>query len=270
MRDDTQKMNLSPDEYEGFITELIKQLSFSKHAKIFRNVEFTGVRQPGKYEIDIALEIDLDSLNFLIIVECKNWKRPVDRPIIQKFAQTKDAISAHKAVIVSPIGFTKEAIDVAKSLGIALWVVSKTEWIKTLGFPYKDKTEELISKFRDALIDKLEINYEYLKSLDDIGLVEYENVLDKPALLKIIDAEIDKIENKENKSRERDFIDETEVRAAWLKYSHYRFVGSLGIVYNSPYLCRGDAISEIIDSILIYKNANYALLLQSLKRPKSF
>jgi len=266
MSDDTQKMSLSPNEYEDFVTEIIRQMSFSKKARISRNVEFIGVRQPGKYEIDIALEINLDSLDFLIIVECKNWKRPVDRPIIQKLAQTKDAISAHKAVVVSPIGFTKEAIEVAKSLGIALWVVSKTEWVKTLGFGYEDKIEELISKFRDTLIDKLEIDHEYLQSLSDIGLVEYQSVLEKPALLKILDEEIEKIRRKKPRNKQLDFVTEIEDRPSWLKYTHYRVVGTATIAYNFPHLCEGDAISEIIDSILIHKDTNYASLLQSLKQ----
>ena len=44
---------------------------------------------------------------------------------MQKLAQTRDAIGAHKAPIASPSGFSKGAIDVAETLGIALWVIAK-------------------------------------------------------------------------------------------------------------------------------------------------
>jgi hypothetical protein len=59
----------------------------------------------------------------LIIIECKNWSRPIDREEIQKLIQTRDAISAHKAAFASPTGYTKEADEVAKANGVALWVI---------------------------------------------------------------------------------------------------------------------------------------------------
>src|SRR5262249_37048660 len=70
-----------------------------------------------------------DAIRFLLIVECKNWKRPVDRPVVQKIAQTRDAIGADKAAIASPLGFTREAHDVACSLEVALWIITLAEWV---------------------------------------------------------------------------------------------------------------------------------------------
>jgi Restriction endonuclease len=64
------------------------------------------------------------SLFFLLIVECKNWGRAVDRPVIQKLVQTRDAIAAHKAVVASPVGFSEEAVEVARANGVALWQIS--------------------------------------------------------------------------------------------------------------------------------------------------
>src|SRR5262249_8683414 len=82
---------------------------------------FQGKRQPGKYEIDIAVEVRFSEvIYFLLIIECKYWNCPVDRPVIQAVAQTRDAISAHKAVIATVQGFSKEAISVAEPLGVAL------------------------------------------------------------------------------------------------------------------------------------------------------
>jgi hypothetical protein len=66
-------------------------------------------------------------------VECKRWSRPVDRPVIQKLAQTRDAIAAHKAAVASPVGFTGEAVDVAAVHGIALWVISEASWRIVMG-----------------------------------------------------------------------------------------------------------------------------------------
>ena len=121
---------LTASEFEQYVAELVQALKFAKQGIVYRNRRFAGIRQPGVYEIDVALEIQLDpAINFTLIVECKNWKRRVDRPIVQKLAQTRDAIGADKAAIASPLGFTKEAKEVARTLGIALWVITLHEWI---------------------------------------------------------------------------------------------------------------------------------------------
>lgn len=120
-------------EYERYVAELVSQLRFGRHVAISRNRRFEGVRQPGHYEVDIAVEFHVDKrLRFLLVVECKNWSRPVDRPVVQQLVQTRDAISAHKAAIASPLGFTSEAIEVATAHGVALWVISTIEWITWL------------------------------------------------------------------------------------------------------------------------------------------
>ena len=132
---------LTPKEYEAYVGELVCKLDFAKTGKIEMNRRFEGVRQPGTYEIDVALEVQLaEAINFLLIVECKNWKRPVDRPVVQKLAQTRDAISADKAAIVSPVGFTEEAKSVARSLGVALWIITLDEWtiLRSTGHRYFD------------------------------------------------------------------------------------------------------------------------------------
>jgi Restriction endonuclease len=112
---------MTSSEYEEYVTKIVRQFDFCKHAKISNNRKFQGKRQPSEYEIDIAIEVRFsEAVDFLMIIECKFWNRPVDRPVIQSVAQTKDAISAHKAVVVTVQGFSKEAISVAEAHGIAL------------------------------------------------------------------------------------------------------------------------------------------------------
>ena len=84
---------MNAQEYEAFVTEILSSLECFETGEVHTNRRYDGVRQPGKYEIDIAVEISFgDVCNFLLIVECKNWQRPVDRPVVQKLAQTRDAI----------------------------------------------------------------------------------------------------------------------------------------------------------------------------------
>ncbi|MEC0234850.1 restriction endonuclease [Paenibacillus kribbensis] len=113
-------------EYEDFVEETLKCLDFFNNSSIYRNKKYQGVRQAGSYEIDIAFETEIHNMiKFTLIVECKYHGRPITRPIVQNLHQTKEAINAQKGALVSPIGFTKEAIEVADNLGISLWVISK-------------------------------------------------------------------------------------------------------------------------------------------------
>ncbi|WP_281557008.1 restriction endonuclease [Thalassomonas sp. RHCl1] len=115
---------MTHQEYEQHVSNIIKNIESFNNATIATNKKIAGIQQPGTYEIDVSVTFQIDDiLSFHLIIECKKWKRPVDRPVVQKLVQTRGAISAHKAAIVSPSGFTREAVAVAKAHGIALWVI---------------------------------------------------------------------------------------------------------------------------------------------------
>ncbi|WDD97104.1 restriction endonuclease [Thalassomonas actiniarum] len=115
---------MTHQEYEQHVSNIIKNIESFNNATIATNKKIAGVQQPGHYEIDVSVTFQIDDiLSFHLIIECKKWQRPVDRPVVQKLVQTRGAIAAHKAAIVSPSGFTKEAVAVAKAHGIALWVI---------------------------------------------------------------------------------------------------------------------------------------------------
>jgi hypothetical protein len=119
------------------------------------------------YEIDIAVELFLSQhVFFRMIVECKNHRRPVTRPVVQQLAQTRDAIAAHKAAIASPTGFSGEAMHVARDLGIALWVMAHdvpTRVIMGLMGPY-------VSPYT-TLYYELRLEYLKLFGIDPAGEV---------------------------------------------------------------------------------------------------
>jgi hypothetical protein len=159
---------MNSKQYEEYVAGVVRSLSISKHAKVYRNRRYPGVRQPGSYEIDVACEVWVDdALFFLIIVECKNWKTPVDRPQIQKLIQTRDAISAHKAAFASPVGHTKEAIVVAKANGIALWIIAQGIYVPLCGGGYAaySVTLAMSRSFRRFIYDLFEYAGDYYTSL---------------------------------------------------------------------------------------------------------
>jgi Restriction endonuclease len=157
--------SVTPKEYEAYVASVVLSFDFLAGATVSRNKRFPGIRQPGMYEIDIAVELFLsEHVFFRMIVECKNHRRPVTRPIVQQLAQTRDAIAAHKAAIASPTGFSGEAIDVARDLGIALWVMAQdvaTEVIMGL-------TGRYVSPY-SRLYYTLRLEYLQLFGIDPVG-----------------------------------------------------------------------------------------------------
>lgn len=148
---------MTAQEFEQYVALVMQKLDCFNNAKIIRNHRYRGIRQPGEYEIDISVRLRLAGvLDFFLIVECKNWGRPVDRPVVQKLAQTQDALAAHKAAIASPLGFTNEAVEVAKALGIALWVVAESN--SNITIIHCSRTKEHL----DMLWREVEINRERL------------------------------------------------------------------------------------------------------------
>lgn len=158
---------MTPKEYEAYVASVVRTFDFLAGATVIRNKRFPGVRQPGMYEIDIAVEFWLsEQVFFRMIVECKNHRRPVTRPVVQQLAQTRDAIAAHKAAVASPTGFSGEAVDVARDLGIALWVIAEdvaTEVIMGITGPY-------ISPYT-GLYNALRLEYLQLFGIDPAGRI---------------------------------------------------------------------------------------------------
>lgn len=143
-------ISMSPKEYEELVTSMVvADFSGFEDCQVDKNRQFTGVRQPGSYEIDIAVTFKISGIiDFQIIFECKCLSRKVDRPIVQKLIQTRDAISAHKGIIVSNIGFTDEAIAVARANGIGLWIIGYSTRVVVMGDSGPRPTEHEIINIR--------------------------------------------------------------------------------------------------------------------------
>lgn len=74
----------------------------------------------GRYQIDATARFRALGVDFLVIVECKDHLRPVEREVIQVLADKKRASGAQKAIMFATNGFQKGALEYAKSHGIAL------------------------------------------------------------------------------------------------------------------------------------------------------
>jgi restriction system protein len=106
-------------QFEQVVADVLRELgSGLKH---FRVEEQEVVTAPdGRYRIDVTARFRVLDADFLVLIECKDHSRPVEREDVQVLADKTRAASAQKAMLFSTNGFQSGAIEYAASHGIAL------------------------------------------------------------------------------------------------------------------------------------------------------
>ena len=113
------RARLDGTELERLVVDLLTEAG-STLAEF--NVEHREVLQApdGRYEIDATARFRALGVDFLVLVECKDHVRPIEREDVQILADRKRATGAQKAIFFSTNGFQRGAIEYAKVHGIAL------------------------------------------------------------------------------------------------------------------------------------------------------
>lgn len=120
---------MKPSEYETLVQRLMQMLleqDLVIPASILHLAKLEG--SSGQvYEIDLSYRFTVAGIDYLTIVECKQWNRMVGRNVVAAFRTIIDDLGAHKGVIVSTKGFQSGAIGLAVDTGIALLKISDKE-----------------------------------------------------------------------------------------------------------------------------------------------
>lgn len=175
-------------DYELMVKELFSQKIAQKWSiknfRFFHRKRFKGIDN-NLYEVDIAFEFKIASCKLLGIIECKNYSRPVERNVVAEFITKKSQLNANFGLIVSPLGFQKGAVDLARNKGIELAQVYEYTYIPFIGEPellynYLDKIADYIQNqdksfsrsVIESYLDKLEIGTENAYRAEDTSDLE--------------------------------------------------------------------------------------------------
>lgn len=124
-------LELTPRQYELEVKALLDGLSMglidyqSEHREIV-------VGADGEYEIDITARFTALGANFLTLIECKRYSKPVEREKVQVLYSKLQSVGAQKGMIFSTSGFQSGASEFAEVHGIALieLVDGRATWIR--------------------------------------------------------------------------------------------------------------------------------------------
>jgi hypothetical protein len=93
--------------------------------KVEHNVQAPSVFTGNSRQIDITIRGKIGSVNVLIVIECRDRKKPQDITWIEQLMGKRINIGADKVIAVSSSGFTEEAIKHAKLSNIELRTINE-------------------------------------------------------------------------------------------------------------------------------------------------
>jgi phosphoribosylglycinamide formyltransferase-1 len=122
--------------FEDLVAQI--QRTLTPQSKVTENDRIRGRRTKGLRQIDISIRHKVGQYEILIVMDCKDYKRPVDVKHVEEFMGLVDDVGANKGAIVSASGFTKTAKERAKDAGVDLYRLvdaEKHEWRTYVSVP---------------------------------------------------------------------------------------------------------------------------------------
>jgi hypothetical protein len=112
-------MDKSYVKLELLVQKIQQQLA--PKAEVLHNVKLTGRRTGSNRQIDVLVREKIGQYEINIVIDCKDYKHPVDVKGVEEFSGLLDDVGAQKGVLVCPVGFTANAKRRAEGLQIDLY-----------------------------------------------------------------------------------------------------------------------------------------------------
>ena len=124
------------------------QQTLAPNANVVHNAQMPGRKSKRSRHVDVSVRQQIGQYEILIVIDCKDYARPVDVKGVEEFHGLVDDVGAHRGVLVCPSGFTRSAKERALGFQINLYSPVDTD-------PHKwqvKATAPAICDFRSAAI----------------------------------------------------------------------------------------------------------------------
>jgi hypothetical protein len=124
-------------EYEQFVFEKFKR--FFVDGVVTRNDHIKGHLSGLNREIDISVRLTVEAQQLVYIVQCKDWKTPVDIKVLGEFSAVIRDVRASKGFLLCTSGFAKSNYQYARTLGIELITIEdikSAKWKTDVQIPF--------------------------------------------------------------------------------------------------------------------------------------
>lgn len=106
-------------DLEKLVARIQQQLA--PRATVTHNARLLGRRTKRMRQIDVLMTERVAQFDITIVIDCKDYKHPVDVKGVEEFSGLLDDVGAQKGVLVCPKGFTTTAKTRAEGLQIDLY-----------------------------------------------------------------------------------------------------------------------------------------------------
>ena len=106
-------------DFEVFVANIYK---YSDELVVEHDVTLVG-KSNAKRQIDVIVTQTTKLHKYVTIIECKKWKEPVTRQVIDVLYASVEDLNANKGVIFTTKGYEEGAIEYAKSKNIDIFIV---------------------------------------------------------------------------------------------------------------------------------------------------
>jgi hypothetical protein len=123
-------------KFENLVADI--QKSISPDSRITTNERIIGKRTGHRREVDIVIRQPIGQFELLIVMDCKDYHRPVDVKDVEAFLGLVEDVGANKGAIVAAAGFTQTAKRRAQDSGIELFRlvdVENHDWKSYVAIP---------------------------------------------------------------------------------------------------------------------------------------
>lgn len=111
-------------DFERLVMRLLAAIDGNpRYTRVTHDVRIEG--PDGRRQIDVLMESDVAGQPIRTVVECKDWKKTLDIKVIDGFHSKMQDINANLGILAARHGFSKNARQKAKRLGIRLLTVDE-------------------------------------------------------------------------------------------------------------------------------------------------
>ena len=118
-------MKTASRDLEQLVARIQQQLA--PDSEVLHDVELDGRLSKRKRQIDVLVRQNVGQYEIRIVIECKDYVRPIDVKGVEEFYGLLDDVGGQKGVLVCPSGFSRAAKVRAEGLQIDLYSPIDTE-----------------------------------------------------------------------------------------------------------------------------------------------
>ncbi len=133
----SEKRNPKWKRFEMLVAKI--QQKISPNAKVTLDDKIIGRKTRVKRQIDISVRETIGQFDILVVIDCKDYSKPVDVKAVEEFIGLADDVGANKGALVASSGFTNTAKIRAKDAGIDVYSLVDAEdheWQSYIALPF--------------------------------------------------------------------------------------------------------------------------------------